>query len=167
MKNSSPTRSKIPTSRGPIRKYRSGSTSALHVKTGGSGNSGEGGGEKSGDKGEDKARRPATQSDLLYAVESDESTIVDSLIKDPQKLKDKLRQSRVDREQLNQLQQNYLRLLEQYAEAENFIDMFRLSGQGVISVTPNTNMFQVLVFTIYFEFNLFLNCYFQKFEENF
>ena len=137
------------------------------MKTGGSGNSGEGGGEKSGDKGEDKARRPATQSDLLYAVESDESTIVDSLIKDPQKLKDKLRQSRVDREQLNQLQQNYLRLLEQYAEAENFIDMFRLSGQGVISVTPNTNMFQVLVFTIYFEFNLFLNCYFQKFEENF
>lgn len=131
------------TTRGPIRKYRSGSTSALNVKPTG---------VKKGREQllEDKKalmqpQRPATQNDVLYAVESDESTIVDNLISDPQRLKEKLKQGKIDREQLSQLQENYLRLLEQYAEAENYIDTFRLSGHHIVGTneTPNLKMFQV------------------------
>lgn len=151
--NKSETSIKKPSTRGPIRRYRSGSTSALNVK--GRSNAG---GKQMGEDGHDSKKqalmqRPATQNDLLYTVDSDDSTVVDNLIKDPQKLKEQLKQSRMEREQLSQLQQNYLRLLEQYAEAENFIDMFRLGGQAVIDtggtgtnahVTPNAKMFQVV-----------------------
>lgn len=152
--------------RGPIRKYRSGSTSALNVIKGGK-NEREAADEDDRKKSATLRQRPATQNDLLYSIESDESTIVDNLISDPQKLKEKLRQSKMEREQLSQLQQNYLRLLEQYAEAENFIDMFRLGGQPLIGLggastggsatanpTPNAKMFQVnllvSIFPIYY-----------------
>lgn len=163
--SSPPTPSKKPAStattttkktRGPIRKYRSGSTSALNVKTTTSKNDQDNNNDNENETRKNHQRsRPATQNDLLYSVESDESTIVDNLISDPQKLKEKLRQSKLEREQLSQLQQNYLQLLEQYAEAENFIDMFRLGGQPLIGIgaaggtggtahpTPNSKMFHV------------------------
>ena len=87
--------------------------------------------------------------EITYSLDSDESIIVDTLLNNPRQLKAKLKQSKMDREQLNQLQENYLRLLEQYAEAENFIDTFRLGNQATKSNsnlnanTPSTNMFQV------------------------
>jgi len=63
---------------------------------------------------------------LNYSIDSDESLLLDNLINNPIELKKKLKESKMDKEQLEQLQQNYLHLLEQYAEKENFIDKFRL-----------------------------------------
>lgn len=130
------------TTRGPIKKYRSGSTSALNINGKEKNNYKE---LNNGDERSSERPRPATQNEIIYAMDSDESTIIDNLINDPQKLKEKLKQSKIDREQLNQLQENYLKLLEQYAEAENFIDTFRLSsGHLVNGATPNLKMFQVI-----------------------
>jgi hypothetical protein len=91
------------------------------------------------------------QHEITYSLDSaDESIVVDTLINNPTQLKQKLKQSKMDREQLTQLQENYLRLLEQYAEAENFIDTFRLgahtkSNSNLSANTPSLNMFQVRI----------------------
>jgi hypothetical protein len=79
------------------------------------------------------------QNELTYSLDSDDSIVIDNLISDPNKLKEKLKQNKMDREHLNQLQENYLRLLEQYAEAENFIDAFRL-GIGFNATNGNNRM---------------------------
>lgn len=116
--------------RGPIKKYRSGSTSSLNINA--KSNKAQMSTERTGSnykQAETERIRPATHTEVTYTLDSDESTIIDNLINDPEKLKKKLKQGKMDREQLNQLQENYLRLLEQYAEAENFIDTFRLGGQ--------------------------------------
>jgi hypothetical protein len=96
-----------------------------------------------------------TQSDLLrssaatttaYTLDSDESIVVEDLLNDKDKLKEKLKESKLNRDQLIQLQEDYVKLLEQYAEAENFIDTFRLMGQmglNFSSETPNMKIFQV------------------------
>lgn len=112
--------------RGPIKKYRSGSATNLTFeknlkKTHD--------GKKFNNKQNTERIRPATHNEITYTLDSDESTIIDNLIKNPDRLKQKLKQSRIERDQLNQLQQNYTRLLQQYAEAENFIDAFRLNAQ--------------------------------------
>ena len=93
---------------------------------------------------------PQTQHEITYSLDSaDESIVIDTLINNPKQLRQKLKQSKMDREQLTQLQENYLRLLEQYAEAENFIDTFRLgaahtkSNSNLSANTPSLNMFQV------------------------
>jgi Tfp pilus assembly protein FimV len=93
---------------------------------------------------------PQAQHEITYSLDSaDESIVVDTLINNPKQLRQKLKQSKMDREQLTQLQENYLRLLEQYAEAENFIDTFRLgaahtkSNSNLSANTPSLNMFQV------------------------
>ena len=98
--------------------------------------------------------RPPTNHDINYSLESDESIMVDNLLNNPVELKKVLREGKMDKEQLNQLQENYLHLLEQYAEKENFIDTFRL-GYNLNALnnfqanntpaTPSSNMFQVRV----------------------
>ncbi|RNA16806.1 hypothetical protein BpHYR1_025547 [Brachionus plicatilis] len=112
--------------RGPVKKYRSGSTSNLSsenkIKK-------PSDGRKLNNKPNSERIRPATHNEITYTLDSDESTIIDNLINNPDRLKQKLKQSRIERDQLNQLQQNYTRLLQQYAEAENFIDAFRLNAQ--------------------------------------
>jgi len=91
--------------------------------------------------------RPPTTVNINYSLDSDESIAMDDLINNPAELKKILREGKMDKEQLNQLQENYLRLLEQYAEKENFIDTFRLGYNanmvGTAPVTPSSNMFQV------------------------
>ena len=97
--------------------------------------------------------RPPTNHDINYSLESDESIMVDNLLNNPVELKKVLREGKMDKEQLNQLQENYLHLLEQYAEKENFIDTFRLgynlhalnNFQAHAPATPSSNMFQVRV----------------------
>jgi hypothetical protein len=122
------------TNRSPVKKYQGGSTSSLHInankKT-----------KETVKPIEKEKSRPSTQHEITYTLDSDESTMIDGLINDPNKLKAKLKQSKMEREQLLQLQQNYLRLLEQYAEAENFIDKFRLATNA--NENPSPNIFQV------------------------
>ena len=154
-------------SRSNIKKYKSGSTSAINMVS----------------KASNQARaqhhhhntanleintQQQPQHEITYSLDSDESLIVDNLINNPTQLKEKLKQGKMDREQLNQLQENYLRLLEQYAEAENFIDTVRLgtatsagsatsaggvggagsaqtkSNSNLNANTPSMNMFQVM-----------------------
>ncbi|CAF0721952.1 unnamed protein product [Brachionus calyciflorus] len=119
--------------RGPTKKYRSGSTNNLDKN-----NSKNQGNKNLSSKPNSERIRPSTQNEITYSLDSDESTIIDNLIKDPDRLKKKLKQSKLEREQLNQLQQNYTRLLQQYAEAENFIDAFRVNGQLYTNSTNPT-----------------------------
>lgn len=119
--------------RGPIKKYRSESVTNLSFEN----NLKKNQDGKSFNKRNSERIRPATHNEITYTLDSDESTIIDNLIKNPERLKQKLKQSRIERDQLNQLQQNYTRLLQQYAEAENFIDAFRLNAQvGGSSLNP-------------------------------
>jgi hypothetical protein len=124
--------------RNPVRKYRSGSTTSQIVT-------------KVAEKPRIDVRsdmsRPSIMNDITYSLDSDESIAVDDLLNDPEKLKQKLKQSKMNKDQLLQLQEDYMKLLEQYAEAENFIDAFRLTGQMTnASITPNYKMFQVRKF---------------------
>lgn len=81
--------------------------------------------------------RASTVTNLNYSIESDESIQLDDLLNNPAELKKKLKESKMDKEQLGQLQQNYLHLLEQYAEKENFIDKFRLGYD--VNMNPNNS----------------------------
>lgn len=96
----------------------------------------------------EQSSRPSTTVNINYSMDSDESMMMDNLINNPEELKKILREGKKEKEQLNQLQENYLHLLEQYAEKENFIDMFRLHGYNATSsttapATPSANMFGV------------------------
>ena len=150
-KNASNNQLKQPTtnSRGSTKKYRSGSTSSIHAgknKTLSSNSTKSNLDQK--DERYTEGSRPSTQHEVTYSLDSDESIVVDNLINNPIELKEKLKQGKVDREQLAQLQENYLRLLEQYAEAENFIDTFRLGARLNYNPnpTPNLEINQVIVF---------------------
>jgi hypothetical protein len=135
-----------PTTRNPVRKYRSGSTTSQIVSR-------VAAAEKARIDVRSDMSRPSMANDITYSLDSDESIAVDDLINDPSKLKEKLKQSKLNKDQLLQLQEDYMKLLEQYAEAENFIDAFRLTGQMTnASITPNYKMFQVraCLFTFYF-----------------
>lgn len=128
--NQPTTSNETTTTRNPVKKYRSGSTTSVIREQ-----------KKSGES----SSRPSTSvNQLRYSLDSDESFVVEELINDPDKLKEKLKQSKVNRDQLAQLQEDYMKLLEQYAEAENFIDAFRVTGQmSNANQTPNIKMFQV------------------------
>lgn len=150
-KNASNNQLKQPaaSSRGSTKKYRSGSTSSIHAaknKTLSSNSTKSNLDQK--DERYTEGSRPSTQHEVTYSLDSDESIVVDNLINNPLELKEKLKQGKVDREQLAQLQENYLRLLEQYAEAENFIDTFRLGARLNYNPnpTPNLEINQVIVF---------------------
>lgn len=96
----------------------------------------------------EQSSRPSTTVNINYSMDSDESMMMDNLINNPEELKKILREGKKEKEQLNQLQENYLHLLEQYAEKENFIDMFRLHGYNATAstaapATPSANMFGV------------------------
>jgi len=83
-----------------------------------------------------EAKRTSAMN-LNYSIESDESFMLEDLINNPAELKKKLKEGKMDKEQLGQLQQNYIHLLEQYAEKENFIDKFRLGYDW--NNFPNSN----------------------------
>ena len=95
----------------------------------------------------EQSSRPSTTVNINYSIDSDESMMMDNLMNNPEELKKILREGKKEKEQLNQLQENYLHLLEQYAEKENFIDMFRLHGYNAAAstapATPSANMFGV------------------------
>jgi hypothetical protein len=124
----------------PARKYRSGSVASQPLKAGNKGDV----------RNNEQVARPSTLNDITYSLDSDESITVDDLMNDPDRLRMKLKQSKLNKDQLVQLQEDYVKLLEQYAEAENFIDAFRLTGQMTnASITPNFKMFQVTVFNFF------------------
>lgn len=138
--------------RGPTRKYRSGSTTSLNINSKNKNQDNDK--NKLNSKQNTEIIRPATHNEITYSLESDESTMIDNLISDPDRLKEKLKQGKMDREQLNQLQENYLRLLEQYAEAENFIDTFRLGGQftgNVANVATVIYFYFIIIFFVVFK----------------
>lgn len=99
------------------------------------------------DDGSERSRPPTTVN-INYSADSDDSMMMDNLMNNPTELKKILREGKMDKEQLSQLQENYLHLLEQYAEKENFIDTFRLGYNANMAatapVTPSATMFQVI-----------------------
>ena len=133
--------------RAPLNKFQSGSTNSLNINNRISSRN-----SLKSEPTKDSTTRLATKNDINYSsADSDESSVVDNLINNPSELKRILKEGKMDREKLGQLQDSYLNLLEQYAEKENFIDMFRL-GINVNNIqTGNQNAQQVNVLIFFFK----------------
>lgn len=140
-KSSTQLNSNKPT-RVPLNKFQSGSTNSLSINNRISSRN-----SIKFESTKDSAPRPATKNDINYSsADSDESSVVDNLINNPSELKRILKEGKMDKEKLGQLQDSYLNLLEQYAEKENFIDMFRLGINVNNLQTGNQNLQQVNIF---------------------
>ena len=94
-----------------------------------------------------KSKKSETKvHEITYSLDSEDASLLENTISNPTelkaRLKEELKRRKMTDELLDQLQENYDRLLEKHAEAENVIDSLRIGAKLNLEAS-NPNFYQV------------------------